>query len=163
MTYYILNRQDGTQICCDYISEITENVLYKGTKQEFENLGFNEGQVGGFELVDGVLTFNKALFDKNEALKVENAKPIASGEELAKFLSKTKVESLTDKKALQMILKLAPFFSFLKMGRCNPLSEETLQSGIDKAMLTTIGLTKSEQSILLNLIENWKKTVRFIA
>ena len=55
MTFYIFNKQDGTQEAGEYITRPSEEILFEGDKP----LDFNESQVGGFKLVEGVLTYDE--------------------------------------------------------------------------------------------------------
>ena len=67
MTFYIFNKQDGTQDAGEYITRPSEEILFEGDKP----LDFNESQVGGFKLVGGVLTYDETLKQEKEAIKLK--------------------------------------------------------------------------------------------
>jgi len=72
-------------------------ILFQGSEEELNNLGFSRDQVGGFELVNGELTFSQVLKDQQD----QALKPILSGEVLGKKLrSLFKGRTHTERKAL---------------------------------------------------------------
>lgn len=72
MTFFVFNTQSGKQRLGDYESEISEEILYRGTREEFKMMGFNESQIGGFKLVNGILSYDEAL--KQSAISAQNKK-----------------------------------------------------------------------------------------
>mgnify|MGYP003594568482 CR=1 FL=1 len=70
MTFYIFNKQDGTQGTGEYTTRLSEEILFEGDKP----LDFNESQVGGFKLVEGVLVFDEALKQEKETKKLKQSR-----------------------------------------------------------------------------------------
>lgn len=158
---YIFNKQDGTQSADFYESEITENVLWAGESWEAlkEETGLSEAELGGLvKLKNGKLGFDIVL--KAEAVRKakEALIPLAMGNDLVKFVNQQTESQLDDLKAFDIVSKLKDFLLYCQQGRCNPFSRKTFDttlSTLDKVF------TNGDKKLIIALINNWAKTVRF--
>jgi hypothetical protein len=157
MAYYIFNNKNGYQRAGEYQSDISEEILFKGSKEEFEGLGFTESELGGFELKEGKLVFSIEKKAQYEAWKKEQEKPLASGKGLKQFLNEQKT-AMTDEQLITLFDELNSLYNTLDQGRYNPISEAQLNF-----LVTFIQSKFPSQlsTILVALIGKWKEGVRF--
>jgi len=86
------------------------------------------------------------------------SKPLATGLDLIEYIHNTE-SNLTDSEVIELLGKLNVFFTFLKQSRCNPLSEESLDSVVGSL---EPDLTALEYAVVTSIVGNWKNNVRFI-
>lgn len=157
MKLYIFNKQDGSQSADFYENEITEDILWSGESWEqfTAETGLSQAELGGIVKEKGKLVFSIEKKAEHEQSK----KPLAMGTDLIKFINKTTVSSLDDRQAIALIKKVQPFMSFLEQGRCNPLSRKRLDNGLE---VFGEEITNGSKDLLLKLISEWAKAVRFV-
>lgn len=129
-----------------------QEVLFAGTKEDFEALGFNESQIGGLEKQNGQLVFSEAKFQESENLK----KPLAMGKDLKQFLNDAQTD-MTDAEVDSLFINIGSIYNFLDQARCNPLTTERKNS-----LLTLISgkFINGTALKVLGLVNQWLATVR---
>ena len=156
MTYFIYNHRLTNEQQAVEAQSIAEDqaVLWQGTKEEFDKLGFNESQIGGLELKNRKLVFNQELYNNY----LDSKKPLAMGTDLVKFINLTTETSLDDNQAFGIVSKLKDFLLYCQQGRCNPFTKQTLDNTLktlDKAF------ENGQKELIVGLVNKWAETVRF--
>lgn len=152
MTYYISNhRITNEQIGVEAKSIASDHkILFQGDKKDID-----ESKIGGYELVNGVLTFNQVLYDNAQKAKL----PIAQGKDLVSFIEKAFTgKPFADRMALQGLF--APIKLTLESQTCNPLDEDDF-TAVSILVNGNVNLTQDQKDLFIGLARQWKDTVRF--
>ena len=139
MTYYVFNRADGSQGACEYQSEISEEILFRGTREGFEALGFNESQAGGFRLEDGQLVYDQELYERAQ----HKQKPTLTGKALVSFLR----GMFKDCSIVERLVLLKPIETILNVVAED---EQINQSDLDEAISVIENIYRTQNPQLLS-------------
>jgi hypothetical protein len=122
MTYplFIYDNPDGRQVVTDITLAVPDavTVLYEGTEEHLKTLGFTKEHEGGFVLLNGKLTFDKAKYEAHK----EATRPLAMGRELIKVLG-SMVAFLPPSKHTSTIRAFGDIIRTLESDFNNPLSK----------------------------------------
>jgi hypothetical protein len=152
MAYYIFNNKNGTQKAGEYQSDISEEILFKGSKEEFEKLNIKESQLGGFELKNGKLVFNQEKYNTYLQSKL----PLAMGKDLIKFLNDFN-SGMGIGKVKALLIKLSITYLLLENSDCNPFTEKSFAfvlSDLDKTL-------NGDAQLVKQICLGWAKDKRF--
>jgi len=139
------NSVDGTQIASDM------EIIFKGTKQEFNQLGFSEKHVGGLEIVDNKLVYNQNLYNWHK-------KPYAYGDKLLEAIEKAL--NTNPQVEIQLESSLGGFRAAMGKMSNNPITLKNLQAYYVE--MNRAGLPIEFQNKINEIIDAWKASVRFI-
>jgi len=155
---YIFNhRLSGEQIAT-FAQSIAEDqdILWKGNKEELQQLGFNEKQVGGFELVGNKLVFNQEKYNTYLKSKL----PLAMGKTLV-----SKVEKSFTGQPFEFRMQLQSLFlplkATLESETCNPLSVNDFEFVFKFLDTLSTKLTAEQITIFKNLLTEFVNENRF--
>jgi len=155
---YIFNhRLSGEQIAT-FAQSIAEDqdILWKGNKEELQQLGFNEKQVGGFELVGNKLVFNQEKYNTYLKSKL----PLAMGKTLV-----SKVEKSFTGQPFEFRMQLQSLFlplkATLESETCNPLSVNDFEFVFKFLDTLATKLTAEQITIFKNLLTEFVNENRF--
>jgi len=127
-------------------------VLFEGTLQILETIGFGLEQVGGFEFIGDELLFNQELFEWSH-------KPWATGQGLLAAVGKALNSNVPTE--IQLEAALAPFRAALSKNENQPLTRAKFDKYV--IVLSTLGLLSTEQAAAIeNVVTQWSSTVRFV-
>ena len=155
MTIFIFNHRISNEQMIVEAQSIAEDqpIIWQGTPKQFKDTGFDESQIGGFELVDNKLVFSQNKWNEAQKQKL----PIATGKGLKAYLNEIE-SNMTDAQVEQLFVKMGSFYDLLDQSRFNPMTEAKKDSLI--AVMNT-KFTNGTAQILTDYINAWKETVRF--
>ena len=182
MTIFIFNHRISNEQMIVEGQSIAEDqpIIWQGTPKQFKDTGFDESQIGGFELVDNKLVFSQNKWNEAQKQKL----PIATGKGLIKFLEKqTKNQSkLEGLKLHEKAIKRTKFQNIFTKWKFTDTEtgdlwamfeqeEEFTQIEFDGliAMIESTKALNNGNAVktatingVIALINEWKETVRFI-
>lgn len=151
MSFKILqNKYTGEQLILD-IDIVGEGltILYEGSEQEFNSLGFNKDQINGFEHIQGSLIFNPLKFNNYR----DSNKPTLSGLELSKKI-RSLFKGKTLKQRVQILKPVLTELNILELDDEITLSE---YQELKQELLLGVGnnLTTEEKSLIEQTLDDF--------
>lgn len=158
MTIFIFNHRLTNEQQIVEAQSIAEDqtFLWEGSKKELQNLGFNENQVGGFELVSNKLVFNQEKYNTYLKSKL----PLASGKILVSKVEKAFLgQSFEFRMQLQSLF--LPLKATLESETCNPLSVNDFEFVFKFLDTLVTKLTAEQITIFKNLLTEFVNENQF--